>query len=86
MATKTFKIGECAIGGIIQVKTTSNIVKIKALDWHTKEVVMEDSFLIEDSFFYDPFQRVDDYLNELTSCYYADKVLSWIKPQIKLNS
>lgn len=40
MKTKTFKIGEYAIGGIIKVKVRPrNVYEIQALDWDTKEIV-----------------------------------------------
>lgn len=85
MAQKTFKIGEYAIGGIITAKVEGIKVDIKALDWNTKEVVMEDFFLVKDSFHFDNYGNLDEYLNYLTSSYYAEKVLNWIKANVKLN-
>lgn len=75
MKKKTFKIGEYAIGGIITVESLKGVVDVRALDWNTKEKVSENTFTIED------ISGMDEYLNELTSCYYTGKVLEWIKSQ-----
>jgi hypothetical protein len=84
MAQKTFKIGEYAIGGIITVRIVDTIVGINALDWNTKKVVMNNNFVVKDSFFNDPYQEINEYLNELTSFYYAGKILDWIKLNLKI--
>jgi hypothetical protein len=70
--TKQFKIGEYAIGGIIKVDKSPKIVRIQALDWNSKEVVKSLTFA--------SFQEaeMDEFLNDLTSCYYADKILDYI--------
>jgi hypothetical protein len=80
MATKTFKIGEYAIGGIIQVRTTSDTINIDSLDWTTKEKIMGREFRIN---MYDVEYEIFKYLNELTSSYYADKVTDFIKENVK---
>lgn len=82
MATKTFKIGEYAIGGIIQVRTTSDTINIDSLDWTTKEKIMGREFRIN---MYDVEYEIFKYLNELTSSYYADKVTDFIKENVKFN-
>ena len=82
MAKKTFKIGEYAIGGIIQVCTTSDTLNIDALDWSTKEKIMGREFRIN---MYDVEYEIFKYLNELTSSYYADKVTDFIKENVKFN-
>ena len=80
MAKKTFKIGEYAIGGIIQVCTTSDTINIDSLDWTTKEKIMGREFRIN---MYDVEYEIFKYLNELTSSYYADKVTDFIKENVK---
>ena len=79
MASKTFKIGEYAIGGIIQVRITENVIKIDALDWTTKEKIMGREFNAE---VLNEDYEVIDYLNELTSSYYADQILEFIKKNV----
>jgi hypothetical protein len=79
MATKTFKIGEYAVGGIIQVRTTSNSINIDALDWNSKQKIMGREFQVRAM---NLTNEIDNYLNELTSSYYADKVLNYIKENL----
>ena len=78
--TKTWKIGEYCVGGIIQAKISENAyfpssttVKILVKEWKTGEVV--DSRL---------FGRLHEnnllvYLHDITSSYYAEKVMEWVK-------
>ena len=80
MAKKTFKIGEYAVGGIIQVWTTSQSVTIDALDWNSKQKIMGREFQVRAM---NVSNEIDNYLNELTSSYYADKVTDFIKENVK---
>lgn len=73
---KQFKIGEYAIGGIINVETKNDVLKVEALDYVSKNVVMEDKFHMQN---YDFINQVDNFLHELTTSYYADKILTYIK-------
>jgi hypothetical protein len=79
MAKKQFKIGECAVGGIIAVNIENDTIGIKALDWNTKRVIFEDYFPIDS---YGEF-TINNFLNDLTTSYYAGKVLDWIKTKVK---
>lgn len=72
--TKQFKIGESALGGIIKVNVNNNKVVIDAIDWATKKSV---------PFTKQQFDKVEqmemyDYLTQLTTHYYADKILNYI--------
>lgn len=78
MAKKQFKIGESATGGIIAVEVKRQDIKIEALDYYTKKLVCHRTFNQLD------FQQnislyVEDYLMDLTTCYYAGKIMEWIK-------
>ena len=64
MAKKTFKIGEYAIGGIIQVCTTSDTINIDALDWSTKEKIMGREFRIN---MYDVEYEIFKYPDKISS-------------------
>lgn len=81
-ATKSFRIGEYALGGIIQVQITGKLIMINALDWNTKKVITSGSAMLNE---YDSLRKIDNYLNDLTSSYYADKILNWIKSKINVN-
>lgn len=74
--TKTFKIGEYAVGGIIKVDISENTITIQALDWNTKKSVDSETFTMDD------INGMDGYLNELTSSYYAGKIMDWIKSPV----
>ena len=76
MKTKTFKIGEYAVGGIVTVSISkAGIIHIEFKDWNTKEVVEKASIngTIPNS-----RPQLLEYLNIYTSSYYADKIVEWI--------
>ena len=83
--TKQFKIGEYAMGGIIRVDITKeepdrSLVEVKALDWNTKQTLMADWAETDNSRWQ---SNIDNTLNEMTTSYYADKIMSYINEQIK---
>jgi len=78
--TKTWKIGEECVGGIIQAKISGNdyfpssaVVKIEILDWKTRDLVMSGIFgqLHAD--------RLIEWLHEATTSCHVGKVLEWVK-------
>ena len=82
MKHKQFKIGEYAIGGIIDVTINENQVDIKCLDYNTKERVVGMTF---DTNGVDSDYAILETLNEYTSSYYADKVFEYIKQYVTFN-
>lgn len=81
--TKQFKIGEYAVGGIIKVSKIKikdehfcDHVMIEALDYNTKKVVVSLRF------FDWGHEAMSNFLNEITSSYYADKILDFIKNKL----
>lgn len=79
MATKSFKIGEYCIGGIIKVEIKKDTVIFQALDYHSKNEVLNFTYSIKDINLRDVWFS----LTELTTSYYADKIIDWIKLKIK---
>jgi hypothetical protein len=77
--TKKFLIGEYAIGGIIQVEIKDDLVIIKALDWENNDVVRFGQCSINQP---DAEDLIDDFLYELTSSYYADQIMTYIKTKV----
>lgn len=75
MSSKQFKIGEYAIGGIIKVTIDVTSITIQALDYNSKNVVMTQTFDLDDSSFW----GMKEYLWTLTSSYYTDKVMEYIE-------
>lgn len=78
-ATKSFKLGEYAVGGIIKVDINGKFIQIKALDWFTKQVVSSGSAMSDDNNFE---YKVNEYLTDLSTTYYAGKIMDWIKSKI----
>ena len=78
--SKTWKIGECCVGGIIQAKISEGTyfpqgttVKILVKEWKTGEIIHSNIFgRIHES-------KLDNYLNEMTTSYYASKIMEWVK-------
>lgn len=81
MATKSFRIGECAVGGIIKVDITGKVIQIKALDWNTKKAVSTGSAMSDEP---QCSQKIEEYLMDLTTCYYAGKIMEWIKSKLNV--
>ena len=91
MAKKTFKIGEYCRGGIITVETKGNDVAIIGKDWdfsqgsrkssnqsNAKEWTRFELSADDDRFSWGASQ----FLNDLTSSYYADMVMKWIESKV----
>lgn len=83
MAHKQFKIGEYCMGGIIDATINGNHIVLKCLDWTTKEVLRTRTF---DSEGVDAEQNIDFWLIDLTSSYYTDKVMQYIKQHTTFKS
>jgi hypothetical protein len=93
MATKTFKIGEYCKGGVITVETKGKVVTVIGKDWDVSagttkssnqskakeftrlEVNLEFNTRAESS--------IDDFLHDLTTAYYANQIMEWIKTKVK---
>lgn len=78
--SKTFKIGEEAVGGKINVLIKNKTIIISALDWYDETSIVSAHFLIygDKSKHY-----IKMFLNELTTHYYSEKILDWIETKIK---
>jgi len=95
-ATKTFKIGEYAKGGVITANVNGNKLTIIAKDWdftagsnkgsnqsNAKEFDRETV----DCKVQGTERSIDDFLNDLTTSYYAGTILDWAKTKgIKFES
>jgi len=92
MATKSWKLGELCKGGVITVETTKTQVKVIAKDWDMSKGTLKSSDQSKAKEFdrlevpidYSSAERkLDDYLNDLTTSYYAGQILDWIKTKVK---
>jgi len=79
MATKTYKIGECCINGIIKVITTKKTVTISSIDYFSGKEESKVSNEISDS---NAESELESFLDYLTTSYYAGKIMEWIKSNV----
>lgn len=92
MATKTWKIGEYAKGGIITVETTKTKVIVIGKEWdysqgsnrssnqsNAKEWIRVEIDVKSNG----ARRKVDTFLNDLTTYYYADEILKWIETKVE---
>ncbi len=92
MPKKTFKIGEYARGGIITVETSKNKVAVIGKEWDfsqgsnrgSNQSNAKEWTRLEVTEFNDDTRReIDNFLNDLTTSYYSDKILNWIKTKVE---
>lgn len=95
MATKTWKLGEVCKGGVITVETTKTQVKViakewdyskgsnkgsdqsKAKEWNRLEVNLSDR---------EAEKKIDWYLFDLTTSYWTDEILGWIRTKVEFKT
>lgn len=91
-ATKTWKIGEYCKGGIITVEIIGKVIHIIGKDWDTSTGYKKSSNQSNakewtrgttDVTDRDAWRKCDDFLNDLTTSYYADEIMKWIESKIK---
>ena len=78
--TKTWKIGEECIGGIIQIKVSEGTyfpqgttIKVLVKEWKSGAVIHSNIFgRIHES-------RLVNHLPDMTTSYYASMIMDWIK-------
>jgi len=81
MATKTFKIGEWCIGGVLTVQLGLEHATVINKKWGSLSEIDRIQVVKGDS---GAIAQLDDYLNDKTSSYYADKVIKYITSKIDL--
>ena len=85
METKLFKIGECAIGGIIKVDISGKRIDIKCLQYVSKKEVggqWSKSFEADGS---DSKFKLLMFLGDASTSYHADKIIEWVESKVTLN-
>lgn len=87
-ATKTFKIGEYCKGGIITVEVTDKFVRVIGKEWDFSKGSNKSSdqtqaleftrinVSLEDN---QAYRTLLDFLQDLTTSYYADQVIEYIE-------
>lgn len=92
-ATKTWKIGEYAKGGVITVEIVGKTISIIGKDWDMSTGTRKSSnqsnakeftrgtVMANDS---DAYRKMYMFLTDLTTHYYSDEILKWILSKVKL--
>lgn len=85
--TKRFRIGEYAIGGIIEARVTKEepdreLVEVKALEWNNPSRVVMSDWAETDAQHWN--YKIDNTLNEMTTSYYSDTIMEWINEQLRV--
>jgi len=92
-ATKTFKIGEYCKGGIITIEINGDKIDIIGKDWdtsagYTKKSNQSNAQEFTRETFLSSQRNVErqmmDFLEDLTTHYYAGEVVKWIKTKVTL--
>lgn len=78
---KTWKIGEYCQGGIITIEIKNKMISVIGKEWDSKKEFTRRTFPSENSTSY---YYIQDFLNELTTYFYAEKVLNWIDSKVQL--
>jgi hypothetical protein len=95
MASKTFKIGEYCKGGIITVEIKGKKIDVIGKDWdHSKGTnrgsdqsnAKEWTRLTVQADQQNVHRELSDFLNDLTTSYYADEVIKFIESKVKLET
>lgn len=93
-ATKTFKIGEYAKGGVITVNVNGKIVTVIGKEWDFSKGSKKGSDQsnakeftrgIADTTDSNAYRNLSNFLCDLTTSYYADQIIRWIETKVKLN-
>ena len=89
MATKTFKIGEYAKGGIIKVNADKKSINIRVIDMFldNKEIASKKGVIGEHHFINcDNLERdLNNFLHDITTSYYTGKIMAWLKEKTGIN-
>jgi hypothetical protein len=93
MTTKTFKIGEYAKGGVITVEIHGKIITVIGKDWDfstgsrrssdqskAKEFTRGTADATDEGV----RRKLYEFLSDLTTHYYTEKIIEWIESKVKL--
>ena len=93
MANKTFKIGEVCIGGVITVETTAKTITVISKEWdnsggysraasqtNAKELNRPTVDVSDNN----AYRKLDQYLSDLSTSYWASQIMEWIESKSKL--
>jgi len=92
---RTFKIGEHAKGGIIQVIIKNDIITVIGKDWdyynsvnkcsnksNTKEFTRKEFSATSQN----SYKQLYEFIIDLTTSYWTNKILNWIQTKVELKT
>jgi hypothetical protein len=94
MATKTWKIGEYAKGGIITVETTKKAITVIGKEWDYSKGTRSSSDQSKAEEFTrrvvtvgtgNTYRELYMFLSDLTTSYYAETIIDWCKTKVDIN-
>ena len=92
--TKTFKIGEYCVGGVITVNIKKKSITIICKDWDyskgskggsSQKNAKEISRITVNDMEYNSHWKLTLYLSTITTAYYSDQVIEYIENNMALN-
>jgi hypothetical protein len=92
-ATKTFNIGECALGGVITVEIQGKVITVIGKDWDFSAGSSKNSdqsnaeeFIRGTVLSTEPNakRKLMDFLEYLTTYYYAQEICKWVESKTTL--
>ena len=93
MATKTFKIGEYAKGGVITAEVKGKVITVIGKEWDYSKGSRKSSDQSNAKEFtrgtvlaneQDAEWKLSNFLCDLTTSYYADEIIKWVKTKVKI--
>jgi hypothetical protein len=93
LKTKTWKLGEVAQGGVITVEITGKIIQVIGKEWDFSKGSRKSSDQSKAKEFTrgtvlanerDAELKLSEFLCDLTTSYYADEIIKWIKSKVKV--
>jgi len=92
-ATKTWKLGEVAQGGVITAEVNGKLITIIGKEWDTSTGYKKSSNQKNAKEFtrgtvlaneQDAEWKLFNFLCNLTTSYYADEIIKWVKSKVKI--
>ena len=92
-ATKTWKLGEVAQGGVITAEINGKVITIIGKEWDTSTGYKKSSNQTNAKEFTrgsvlsnerDAERKLYMFLSELSTSYWADEIIKWIKTKVKI--
>lgn len=89
---KTFNIGESAQGGVITIEIKNNLVTIIMKEWDISKGTNKNSDQSgakefnrceADVSIRGAYDKLNEFLWDMTTAYYADELLKWVKSKVQ---